>query len=385
MTPQMEAEQAVLGALLLAPRQLANVATWLEPRNFYRPAHAALYEALLAQQQAGHPALAGEKSEARRAWALEAMESAAASCPSFTPFYGHTLISACPTSDHAALYGRMVLESAVRREVHEHAHRLLAAARAADVDPDVVIRLTADLRAAIDRLADTWGSIDARPLAAAGPWPLELPEAAARQTRHQEEALLASLTAAPAELADLVGWLHPGDLLDAGHREVYRALAALAHRGEPIDPLTVLWEVQHRGALTDGTLTAERVRTLTRAGYQGEPGYRAEQVLRASLLRTTASHAGAVRLLAMDASVPAARLLGSALHTLRGAEAVQSRWRAVTGRDAGTPCARGDPAVVRRGAARTRTLTPPPAPGPAAEPSPAQRAAPARAPVRSTY
>ncbi|QKW20622.1 helicase DnaB [Kitasatospora sp. NA04385] len=379
----MEAEQAVLGALLLAPHQLGTVARWLRPEHFYRPAHAALFDALLAQQRARHPALVGEDAEARRAWALEAMGAAAAACPAFAPSYGHTLISACPASEHAAVYGRMVLESAVRREVHEHAHRLLAAARTADAEPEAVLRLTADLRAVIDRLADTWGALDARPLPAPGTWPTELSETAARQTLHQEEALLASLSAAPGELADLVGWLHPGDLLDAGHREVYRALAALGHRSEPIDPLTVLWEVQHRGALTDGALTADRVRTLTRAGYQGEPGYWAEQVLRASLLRTTASRAGAVRLLAMDASVPAARLLGSALHTLRGAEAVQDRWCTVTGHDG--PPARGDPAMVRRGAARARTLTPQPAAGPAAGPSPAQRAAPARAPVRSTY
>ncbi|MFD7730482.1 DnaB-like helicase N-terminal domain-containing protein [Kitasatospora phosalacinea] len=385
MTPQMEAEQAVLGALLLAPQQLAAVGPWLEPGHFYRPAHAALYEALLAQQQAGHPALVGEDIETRRAWALEAMQAAADACPAFTPSYGHTLVSACPTSEHAAVYGRMVLESAVRRGVHEHAHRLLAAARAADADAEAVLGLTADLRAAIDRLADTWGALDARPLPAPGPWPTELSEEVARQATRQEEALLASLSAAPVELADLVGWLHPGDLLDGGHREVYRALAALGHRGEPIDPLTVLWEVQHRGALRDGSLTAERVRTLTRAGYQGQPAYWAEQVLRACLLRTTASRAGAVRLLAMDASVPAARLLGSALHTLRGAEAVQDRWRTATGHDGEGPSARGDPAVVRRGAARARTLTPPSAAGPAVGPSPAQRAAPARAPVRSTY
>ncbi|GLW58184.1 hypothetical protein Kpho01_61950 [Kitasatospora phosalacinea] len=386
MTPQMEAEQAVLGALLLAPHQLGNVAPWLEPEHFYRPAHAALFEVLLAQQRAGHRALADGDAEARRAWALEAMESAAAACPAFTPSYGHALVSACPMADHATAYGRMVLESAVRREVHEHAHRLLAAARA-DAEPEAVLRLTADLRTAIGRLADAWGPPDTRHQPAPDTWPTELSEEVARQTLRQEEALLASLSAAPTELADLVGWLHPRDLLDPGHREIYRALAGLGHRGEPIDPLTVLWEVQHRGALRDGSLTAERVRTLTRAGYQGEAGYWAERVLRSCLLRTTTSRAGAVRLLAMDDSVPAGRLLGSALHTLRGAEAVQGRWLAVTGQGADGPSARGDPAVARRGAARTRTFTPPPAAvaTSAAELSPAQRAAPPRAPVRSTY
>lgn len=380
VTPQAEAEQALLGALLLSPAQLASVASWLKPGHFYRPTHAALYEVLLAQQKAGHPALEDDEPETRWAWALEAMETAATSCPSFTPSYGHTLISACPTADHALAYGRMVLETAVRREIHEHAHRLQAATR--DADTDAVLRLTAELHTTIDRLGDAWGSFDGRPVPAPGQWPLELSEDAARSTLHQEEALLASLSAAPSELAELVRWLCPDDLLDPGHQAVYRALAALGHRGEPIDPLTVLWEVQHRGALTTGTLTADRVRTVTRAGYRGESGYWAEQVLRAALLRTTAARAGAVRLLALDASVPAARLLGSALHVLRDAETVQGRWRTATGLG---PPARGDPAPARHSAARTRTRTPAPAAFPASAPSPAQMAAQPRAPVRSTY
>ncbi|MFB7672691.1 DnaB-like helicase N-terminal domain-containing protein [Kitasatospora purpeofusca] len=381
VTPQMEAEQAVLGAVLLDPRQLAAVSSWLRPAHFYRPAHTALYEVLLAQKKDGHPGLSGD-SEARSAWALEAMTTASAACPAFTAGYGHTLIAACPTAGHAASYGRMVLETAIRRQVHEHAHRLLAAARTGHTD--TVPQLTGDLRTAITHLADTWGALDQRPVPLTGPWPLELPENTTEETLSREEVLLASLSAAPTDLLDIARWLHPVDFLDSGHQALYQALLALGHRGEAIDSLTVLWEAQHRGALASGAITADRIRRITRVGYSGDPGYWAEQVLCASLLRSATAAAGAVRLLSRDAALSAARLLGSALHVLREAEAVQSRWRTATGGARGRP-ARGDPEPFRRDAARTRTLAPVPDTAGATPPSPAQQAAPPRTPVRSTH
>ncbi|MEV0188447.1 DnaB-like helicase N-terminal domain-containing protein [Kitasatospora purpeofusca] len=385
MNPQMEAEQAVLGAILLAPELLRDVAGWLRPEHFYRPAHAALFEVLLAQGAAGHPDPPPDADGVSSAWATRAMASAAEASPGFTPGYGHTLIAACPVTGHAAAYGRMVLETAVRRQVHEHAHRLLAAARTGAVDG--TLRLTGDLRAAIGQLADTWGSLDESPQPTPGPWPLELPPPAVEETLRQEAALLASLTALPREVRDISRWLHPVDFLDRGHRAVYRAVAALAHRGKPIDPLTVLWEVQHHGDLASGATTASAVRSVTRAGFSGDPGYWAEQVLQASVLRSAITSAGTVRMLSLDASLPAARLLGSALRTLRGTEAVQKRWRAATGTVGadGNPVGEPGEPEHRRGAARARSLAPVPDTGTRGPASPAQQAACARAPIRSSH
>ncbi|MFC9331701.1 DnaB-like helicase N-terminal domain-containing protein [Kitasatospora sp. NPDC057015] len=381
VNPQMEAEQAVLGAILLAPRQLRSLSAWLRPAHFYRPAHAALFEALLAQQEAGHPGLVSDSDVDQLAWVTQAMAAASAANPGFTAAYGHALIAACPVPGHAVSYGRMVLETAVRREVHEHAHRLLNAARTGHIE--AALQLTGALRTAIDRLADSWGSPDERPRPAPGPWPLELSEHIVEETRQHEQVLLGAVTAVPGELAEITSWLHPADFLDPGHRAVYRALAALGHRGDPIDPLTVLWEVQHRGTLSGGDITADGVRSITRAGFTGDPGYWAEQVLRASVLRSATTSAGAVRLLSLDASVPAARLLGSALHVLRETEAMQKRWRTATsGAEPGTCDTR--PGKHRRGAARARTLAPVPDTAGAAAPSPAQQAVSPRAPVRST-
>ncbi|WP_395297298.1 DnaB-like helicase N-terminal domain-containing protein [Kitasatospora hibisci] len=384
----MEAEQALLGALLLSPAQLAAVVEWLEPGHFYRHSHAALYEVLLAQRAAGHPAQAEDADKDQlQDWALGALATAAGASRGLTPGYGATLIAACPDSRHAGAYGRMVLESAIRRQVHEHAHRLHHAARTGALEG--VLELTGELRKAIRGLAGFWGSLDERPRPLPGPWPLELADSIREKTLRHESATLSSATASPTGLVEITRWLQPVDFLDTGHRAVYQALAALAHRSEPIDVLTVLWEVQNRGAIASGAITADGVRAVTRSGFTGDPQYWGERILRASVLRQSASSAGVVRLLARDSSLPAARLLGSALHALGNAEAVQDRWRTANGipprpDPPPAPAAPAAPAaaVERRQAARART--PAPVPNPGATPSPAEAAAPPRAPIRST-
>ncbi|MFJ7278292.1 DnaB-like helicase N-terminal domain-containing protein [Kitasatospora sp. NPDC098663] len=381
LSPDLEAEQALLGALLLAPSELETVKVWLKPSHFLRPAHAALYEVLLAQRASGHPGSAKDSTRDQlRDWALDALASAREASRGLTPSYASTLMLVCPTASHANAYGRMVLESAIRRQVHTHAHRLQHAARAGSLDD--VLRLSAELHTAIHELATTWGSLDECPRPLPGPWPLELPDGIREKTLLDETALLSSSTSVPDTLIATTRWLRPSDFLDPGHGAVYQALAALARHAEPVDAMTVLWETQRRGAIASGAITADGVRAATRHGFSGDPQYWGERVLRASVLRGTADAAGVVRLLSRDTALPTARLLGSALHTLGTAEAVQDRWRTATG---APPRTQLPPAAVRadrRGAARVRT------PGPVSRTavalSPAEAAASSRSPVRST-
>ncbi|WP_234326168.1 DnaB-like helicase N-terminal domain-containing protein [Streptomyces sp. NRRL S-337] len=116
----------------------------------------------------------------------------------------------------------------------------------------------------------------------------EQPQPADEQILADEEFLLGCLSARPEKLRDVVGWLQPGDFADAGHRQIYRPLGALHHRGEPIDQLTVLWETQRRGALTVGSLDTERVlRICDPSASAGTADYYGEQIVQASLVRTT--------------------------------------------------------------------------------------------------
>ncbi|MEV0530762.1 DnaB-like helicase N-terminal domain-containing protein [Kitasatospora sp. NPDC050463] len=362
MSPQLEAEQAVLGACLLDPSQVGLLAGWLEPRHFYRPAHEGFFAILLAQHAAGHPALAPDAGDDQKQdWALTAIATAASEVPGVTASYGQTLVSTCPRSEHAASYGRMVLETAVRRALEEHAHRLLAAAESESVE--ATVELTGALHAVIQRLGDAWGTIDQRsrrPLPT--PPPAGNPSKAIEAARQHEQALLSSLLSTPGRIPAVASWLTGEDFVDPGHRAVYLAMAALAHRREPLDELTVLWEVQRRGALAAGVISVAGVREICSDGMPGDPDYWAEHVLRAALLRAAATSAGIVRVMALDASIAAGPLLGSAVRALAPADRVQDRLRAATA----TPAERGGPVVLgtarRKGAALSRSPAPPATP-----------------------
>jgi replicative DNA helicase len=51
----LEAEEAVLGAVLTAGRLLVEVAALLEEADFYRPAHRAIWRAILRLADRGQP------------------------------------------------------------------------------------------------------------------------------------------------------------------------------------------------------------------------------------------------------------------------------------------------------------------------------------------
>ncbi|MER5521577.1 DnaB-like helicase N-terminal domain-containing protein [Streptomyces sp. NPDC002763] len=160
-------------------------------------------------------------------------------------------------------------------------------------------------------------------------------------------------------MLDVVRWLHPGDLADIGHQQIYRALGALHHRGEPIDQLTVLWETQRRDALSDGTLDAERVlRICDPLSFSGVAEYFGEQVVQASLVRTAAASARQAGALADDKSLAPGRLISYALHALGPLDEVQRRLRAASGTEpaprTGTVLAVGPP-QARIDAARSRS------------------------------
>ncbi|MGW7523031.1 DnaB-like helicase N-terminal domain-containing protein [Streptomyces sp. NPDC054783] len=331
MTPLVHAEQAVLGAIFLEPGQLDRLSPWLRPEHFSRPAHAAVYNAMLELKADGHPA-AGTKAgiPVPLAWVTDTLHEASTRTRGLTASYLHSLVSACPRPDHAAVYGRMVLEGAIHRGVAKHAARLhqaaLAASRAGTVTE--TLHHAQVLSDVLADLARGWGT-EARPV--------QPPDAYAPQTEHpqpvgervlaDEEFLLGCLTSRPEQLLGLVQWLRPGDFADRGHQQIYQALGALHHRGEPIDQLTVLWEVQRRGALVDGTLDAERVRRLCDPLVGLAAEHVGEQVVQASLVRTATLAAQQVGELADHDALAPGQLIGYALHALGPLDDVRRRLR----------------------------------------------------------
>ncbi|MEU1299970.1 DnaB-like helicase N-terminal domain-containing protein [Streptomyces shenzhenensis] len=364
MTPLIQAEQAVLGSVFLDPDQLDHLSPWLRPEHFYRPAHAALYAAMVKLRADGHPATAGKSGDPiPLSWVTDTVQEASARTRGLTASYAHSLISACPRATHAPVYGRMVLEGAIHRSVAQHAIRLHQAARA-DAVRGGVEETVHHAQVLADVLADVahrWGT-EPRPVQPPSPNTSPSPQAGSvdEQVLADEEFLLGCISARPEQLLDVVGWLHPGDFADIGHQQIYRALGALHHRGEPIDQLTVLWETQRRGALSDGTLDAERVlRICDPLSLSGVAEHFGEQVVQASLVRTAAASARQVRALADDESLAPGRLIGYALHALGPLDEVRRRLQSASDTEPASPRTSSVPAVAppehRIDAARSRS------------------------------
>lgn len=378
MTPLDHAEQAVLGALFLDPGQLDRLRDWLRPDHFDRPAHTALYAAMIKLHTEGHPATAEDDTgPVPLSWITDTVQEASHHTRGLTAVYPHLLVSACPRSEHAPMYGRMVLEGAIHRSVTRHADQLHQAALA-DLrvsTADETVHHAEILSDVLSDLAHAWGT-EPRPLQPPTTQKprVDQPPTVATQILADEEYLLGNLATSPEQRLDLVHWLHPDDFADRGHQQIYRALGALHHRGEPIDQLTVLWETQRRGALADGTLNAERVRGVCGplAGGGAAEHY-GEQVLTASLARTAATAAQQVRALADQDALAPGQLINYALYALSPLDDVRRRQRIASGTDPGPP--RSSPQVppppARSEAARVRSRSHHTGPKESASPAPA--------------
>ncbi|MFG3289816.1 DnaB-like helicase N-terminal domain-containing protein [Streptomyces sp. NPDC048179] len=383
MNPLLSAEQAVLGSVLLDPDQLAHL-NWLAPDHFYRPLHRALFAALRKLRTEGHPAVA-TKEPVPLSWVTDAVDEASHHVRGLTAAYAHTLISACPRSEHAPVYGRMVLEGAIHRTVTEHAIRLHQAARADALQGEVegVLHHADVLAGVLGDLARRWGS-EPRPVAPASTAPVAPPPVRAEQVAEDEQFLLAVLVERPKAMDEVVGWLRPGDFADPAHGQIYRCLGALHHRGEPIDRITVLWEAQRRSLLADGTVSSEQLNAICDGVGAGSAEWLGEQVMRSSVTRTAAASARAIRALAENESLAPGRLISHALHALGPLDDVRTRWQAANGHPSPTPLAppTAEAPTARVHAALARS-TPRPAARPPERPGVAAQPSAARSPSRA--
>jgi len=129
----VEAEEAVLGAVLASGRLLAEVAGLLEEADLYRPAHRAIWRAILRLADRGEPTdpvtVLGELDHSG-----ELADVGGA------PFL-HTLVEAVPTVANAGHYARLVADAARRRRVIDLGIRLAHS----DADPAYLAHLAGEL------------------------------------------------------------------------------------------------------------------------------------------------------------------------------------------------------------------------------------------------
>ncbi len=132
LAPQaVEAEQSVLGSILIDADAILKVGDFLKQADFYRAQHADIYEAMLALHGQREPIdLVTLGDELRRRDKLEGVGG---------PAYLTSLMNTVPTAVHAEHYGRIVERKAVLRNLIGAAGKIAAVGYEEANDAEVAI------------------------------------------------------------------------------------------------------------------------------------------------------------------------------------------------------------------------------------------------------
>jgi replicative DNA helicase len=195
------AEQSVLGGMLLSKDAIADVVEILRSPDFYRPAHATIFEAILDLYGRGDPAdpvtVTASLTDAGTIARVGGMS------------YLHDLVHTVPTAANAAYYARIVAERAVLRRLVEAGTRIVqlgyGAAAGAGRDVDDVVDLA---QQAVYDVTERRISEDFQALAAVLQPTLDEIEAIG-----SEGGVMAGVPTGFADLDGLLNGLHPGQLI----------------------------------------------------------------------------------------------------------------------------------------------------------------------------
>src|SRR5665213_2133602 len=113
----INAEQSVLGGMLLSKDAIADVVESLHGNDFYRPAHQTIFDVVLDLYGRGEPADAVTVS-------AELVKRGEIARVGGAP-YLHTLISSVPTAANAGYYAKIVAERAILRRLVEAGTRIV--------------------------------------------------------------------------------------------------------------------------------------------------------------------------------------------------------------------------------------------------------------------
>ncbi len=221
MPPQdMEAEQCVLGAMLMSKDAIADVVEVLRGADFYRPAHEQVYHAVIDLYGRGEPADAvtvsdelGKRGELLRIGGAP---------------YLHTLLASVPVAANAGYYAQIVHEKAILRRLVEASVRIgqMSYAAEGDVD-DIVDRAQAEVYSVTERRV----SEDYKPLSE-----LMQPTLDEMEAIESRGAGLSGVPTGFADLDELTNGLHPGQMVIIAARPCSRKIHSRSgHRSVGID------------------------------------------------------------------------------------------------------------------------------------------------------
>lgn len=141
----VEAEQSVLGSILIDESALAKVAGFLRPDDFYRATHDTIYSAMLALDKAGSIIdLVTLGDRLRQRGKLDEVGG---------PAYLASLMAAVPTAVHVEHYARIVASRGLSRRLIAAAGRIAAVGYEELNDPETAL---ARMRSLVDQVTSSW-------------------------------------------------------------------------------------------------------------------------------------------------------------------------------------------------------------------------------------
>jgi replicative DNA helicase len=193
----VEAEQSVLGAMMMSKDAIADVVETLRGADFYRPAHEQIYNAITDLYGRGQPVdpLMVSDSLGKRG---ELLKIGGAD-------YLHTLIASVTVAANAGYYAAIVREKAVLRRLVDASIRIGQMSYAAEGDVDEIVD-----RAQAEVYSVTGGkaSEDYKPLSE-----LMQPTLDEMEAISSRSGKLAGVPTGFADLDDLTNGLHPGQMV----------------------------------------------------------------------------------------------------------------------------------------------------------------------------
>ncbi|MEV2268003.1 replicative DNA helicase [Nonomuraea africana] len=207
----IEAEQSVLGGMLLSKDAIADVVEIIRSDDFYRPAHQMIYEVITDLYGRGEPADAVTVFDELQKRGEMARVGGAA--------YLHTLTAVVPTAANAGYYAKIVREQAILRRLIEAGTRIVSfgyGGQNEEVD-DLVDRAQAEIYKVTERRT----SEDYAPLSDIMPGALDELEAIGSRGGQ-----MVGVPTGFQDLDSLTNGLHPGQMIVVAARPaIGKALA----------------------------------------------------------------------------------------------------------------------------------------------------------------
>ncbi|MEV4470529.1 replicative DNA helicase [Nonomuraea sp. NPDC049504] len=256
----IEAEQSVLGGMLLSKDAIADVVEILRSDDFYRPAHQMVYDVITDLYGRGEPADAVTVFDELQKRGEMARVGGAA--------YLHTLTAVVPTAANAGYYAKIVREQAILRRLIEAGTRIVSfgyGGQNEEVD-ELVDRAQAEIYQVTERRT----SEDYAPLADIMPGALDELEAIGSRGGQ-----MVGVPTGFADLDQLTNGLHPGQMIVVAARPAIGKALALDTPLPTPSGWTTMGEVQVGDLLIGADGRPTRVVAATGV-LRGRPCYEVE-------------------------------------------------------------------------------------------------------------